>query len=479
MNAPAQNEQKWLRCMSSGRKSFEGRKLDKALNSFRKAVRILPQRKEGWVNLGSTLLEAKRYQEAARALERAISIDNRLMLAHLLLGDCLRMSGKRPEASACYRNALALQRSPLSLNRMACALREDKKLDLAEGLYREALSMDSGFTLARVNLATLEVERCNTDRAREHLNALAGAMLAPAEQQEVDSANWALTEFQRLDTPINTLVQEGDSSLLEHALRASPAMGVDQELLAAIQRYARSARRLSHGEAISGGVVLDDWPEIEAAFLIPLVSEFEEYRLLRSHREAGRLPGEDRQKLEQWVQTITTARACRDDMLDPLKAELQLRYWHALACKDSSELQPGHFKYVVNWIPTNPNQRRVSPAQASGTFRHFIEAIYGKLEPGYGRAATVYMALVDLHLFSDGNGRIARNWLNRELEWAGLVPCLFRKGQKTSDGFKQAIFAVRGAGGDLSPLIEFIKACQREALACCEALRQDSGPQSR
>ena len=109
----------------------------------------------------------------------------------------------------------------------------------------------------------------------------------------------------------------------------------------------------------------------------------------------------------------------------------------------------------------------MQPALASGTFRHFVADLYSTLQPGVLRAAVVYMAVCDLHLFADGNGRVAITWLNRELEWAGLMPALFRRDFGLKGELGTAMKEVRSNGGDLSPLVASIVRAQYHALEFC------------
>ena len=157
-------------------------------------------------------------------------------------------------------------------------------------------------------------------------------------------------------------------------------------------------------------------------------------------------------------------------MQDPVKAELHLRHWHALACADVTGFQPGHFKYTQNWTTRSPTLKRVDPALASGTFRHFISEMYPAVPPGLPRAAVVWMAVCDLHPFADGNGRVALTWLNRELEWAGLMPALFRRDLGLKGELGDALKEARINGGDLSPLIAAITKAQHYAGEFCAAL---------
>lgn len=84
--------------MKAGGRQFKQGKLGNAVQSFTSATELQPNRAEGWVNLGSALLQAKRYEHAVAALHKAVVLSPGLMPAHLVLGDALRMLGKWQEA---------------------------------------------------------------------------------------------------------------------------------------------------------------------------------------------------------------------------------------------------------------------------------------------------------------------------------------------------------------------------------------------
>ena len=168
---------------------------------------------------------------------------------------------------------------------------------------------------------------------------------------------------------------------------------------------------------------------------------------------------------------IRAARATQHDLRDPIKAELHLRNWHALACREVPGFLPGHFKYTQNCVANSPTLRRVDQGMVSGTVRHFISDVYQDLPPGLARAAVVCMAVCDLHAFADGNGRIGITWLNRELEWAGLMPALFSRDLGIKGDLGSARRKVRDNGGDLSPLYSLIAEAQRHAREFCTELK--------
>ncbi|MEZ5501537.1 MAG: tetratricopeptide repeat protein [Halioglobus sp.] len=477
MTTPPNIEQTWLGFMNAGKQSLQQGKLERAVLAYSAATGIMPGRAEGWINLGSALFETRRYEAAATALQKAVVIRPQLMLSHLVLGDALRMLGKWREAVASYQTAASLQRAPLALNKLACALRTQGKPELAESLYREAIQLDAGFTLARVNLATVQIELRQYDKAEQQLDELSRTSLPAVERREVEFAQLAVAEYRRLENAIDELVTNNDTTLLESALRQLPGRIRQPEngLLAGLQRYADSAAELAADIEPVTGTLPEEWPLIEAMFLVPVAHSVDEYRTIRRQLEAGPAPTTALQKVADLQAAILAARDCRQALEDPSRAEVCIRHWHSLACRHAAGIQPGHFKYTQNWVAINPTLKRVEPALASATFQHFISQVYTGLAPGYARAAVVLMAAADLHAFADGNGRVGYTWMNRELEWAGLMPGLLDAGRGLRGELGRTLRAVRRGGGNVAPVFAFITRAQLAARTFCDELAARNG----
>ena len=195
LNKNSAAQQAWLLSMNIGKESFQCGRMNDAVNAFTQATKLLPTRVESWINLGSALLEARRFQASAAALDKAIALNPKVMASHMLLGDALRQLGEFRLALTSYRNAVSLQRQPLALNKLACALRAEGEIQEASDLYHEAVRLDPRFTLARVNLATLDIERGQFDAARAQLGELAARPLPAIEREEVNSSQRALSEI--------------------------------------------------------------------------------------------------------------------------------------------------------------------------------------------------------------------------------------------------------------------------------------------
>lgn len=472
MNKASTEQQAWRVSMEIGRQSFQKGRLSDAVNAFRQAATLQPGRVEGWVNLGSALLETGRFEAAVSALGKATELKPRLGAAHMLLGDAFRQLGDFKVALRSYRTAVALQRSPLTLNKLACALRVEGQSDEAGELYREAIRLDPNFSLARVNLATLQIETGQFDDARAQLAGLDGRALPPHEQQEVLSSQQALAEYVRLRDAIDTLNADRNPGPLRDALLQSPpqALGVDESVLTNIRRYLQWTTSQDTLPAGTAGSPPAEWPLIESLFMIPVIGTPDEYLEIRAQLDQRETATSDLAESFAMEAAIETARTCRDEMADAVLAELHLRHWHALACTGVDGFMPGHFKYTQNWSTRNPTLKRVDPAQASGTLRQFVTELHATLEPGLPRAAIAFMGLCDLHPFADGNGRIALTWMNRELEWAGLMPVVFRRDMGLKGELGKVMKEVRVSGGDLSPLLELLGRGQLFTVEFCTSI---------
>ena len=468
----ASEQRDWLNSMNKGQQKFQQGRFAEAIDAFSQATRLLPLRVESWVNLGAALLEAGRFESSASTLQKAIAISPDFMMSHMMLGDALRQLGLSNHSLASYRKAVSLKRTPAGLNKLACALRSRREVNEAKALYREAIGMAPAFTLAQVNLATLYVEMSRFEEASTQLNALAKLTLAPVEREEVEKSKLSLSEYYHLKEPLAVLGAENNPAPLEDALANMPTATrkVDEDALKSVRRYLEATNNLSTHPVISGIELPGDWLLIEAMFMVPMVSSVNGYLEIKAQIGNGEKPAGDLLESLNMEAAILAARKTRQDLRDPVKAELHLRHWHALACKDVPGFFPGHFKYTQNWSARSPTLKRVEPALAGSTFRHFIDDIYCSLEPGLLRAAIVWIAVCNLHPFTDGNGRVGLNWLNRELEWAGLMPALFTRELGIKGELGEANKAVRNGDGDLSPVLAVITRAQGFAVSFCNEL---------
>lgn len=470
MSSQTTEQQDWLNSMNAGARSFQQGRFADAANTFSQATKIFPERVESWINLGAALLEDKRFEASAAALQKAISINPKLMISHMMFGDALRQLGLSAQSLASYRTAVSLQRTPMGLNKLACALRAKREVIEAEALFRESIQLEPDFTLAKVNLATLHIEMLQFEEAKTQLNALAKRNLPPAEREEIAKSRLVLSEYFRLRESLTVLSTENNPAALEIALANTPTGEVDEDALKTIRSYIKAANDVTNQPSIVGADLPGEWPFIEAMFMVPMVNTVSEYLEIRAKKsEDVKATGAMLESVNMEA-VVQAARKTRQDLNDPIKAELHLRHWHALASREVEGFFPGHFKYTQNWTANTPTLKRVEPALASSTFRYFISDMLPGLKPGLIRAAIVWMAVCNLHPFADGNGRVALSWLNRELEWAGLMPALFPIELGLKGEFGDAMKAVRKNDSDLSPVLAVISKAQSYAVEFCNEL---------
>lgn len=458
--------------MSHGKQSFQKGLLQDAAASFARAVEILPGRHEGWVNLGSALLQLRQFADAAQSLQKAIAIKPDAMVAHMMLGDAMRLQGKTTRAIDCYTQAVALQRTPMALNKLACALRARSRGTEAEELYLEAERADPTFSLAQVNRATLQIERQHYDEAHRQLTQLAAQALPPEEQREVETALHSIAEHARLKDAIDLMAASAELASLQAKLEETPAarLQIDHAALRTVEAFANTARSMVVPEALPTTALPQEWPLIEAMHMIPLVDTVDEYLTVTATSACDGKSAADIHESLRMAPAIRAARECRDAMLDPVSAELHLRHWHALASQGVEGFMPGHFKYTQNWAARSPTITRVNPSQCSGTIRYFVSDIYSNVPPGLLRAAIAFLGIFDPHPFADGNARIGMIWLNRELEWAGLMPAVFSRELGFRGQLGEALKQIRNSDGDLGPLLAVIITAQRYARDFCSEL---------
>jgi hypothetical protein len=104
----------------------------------------------------------------------------------------------------------------------------------------------------------------------------------------------------------------------------------------------------------------------------------------------------------------------------------RLRAAHARLLRARPDVRPGQFKEVANRAG---DTRFVEPHLVEGTLQRGFEVVRA-LETPFQRAAALMFVISEVHPFDDGNGRVARAFMNAELV-AGhqpriLIPSVYR-----------------------------------------------------
>jgi len=119
------------------------------------------------LNLGATLHDLGRFDEAETCFRRAIQLMPNLADAHYNLGNTLKNLGRLEEAKACYRKALQLKPDFAgAYSNLGIALQETGNLYEAEMVLRQALQIKPNFMEAYNNLGSTLNDLGRLDEAR-------------------------------------------------------------------------------------------------------------------------------------------------------------------------------------------------------------------------------------------------------------------------------------------------------------------------
>jgi tetratricopeptide (TPR) repeat protein len=148
------------------------------LSLWQQAVREEPQRAAFWDRLGLTFTERSQWQQAERALRRAIDLDPNLFNGWHNLGVLFGATRRPDEAASAYRRALELQPRSVSthvnLGRVLAAMRV---VDAAYAAFHNALRIKPDHVEAQRLAGLTALRMGQREDAERHLRA--AARLAP------------------------------------------------------------------------------------------------------------------------------------------------------------------------------------------------------------------------------------------------------------------------------------------------------------
>jgi hypothetical protein len=243
---------------------------------------------------------------------------------------------------------------------------------------------------------------------------------------------------------------------IEAALRArGDARAVDRAMIDALERtIARAAAEPSVDAAFAAGTPASAaWPAIEAHHNFrrlggrdAIASTVE--RVRRSDDEASF--GE----VLAYARAVAASRAALAPA-DGIAWEATLRWLHRRLNRAHPEFWPGQVKPVNNRLPDAPRTPRTAPVEVAGTLRTVLTRIDAAVPPGAWRACLRFVAIIEVHPFYDGNGRLARYVVNRSLEATGRFPSL--RPDNDDAALPDKLRAVR-EHHDVRPLAEWLAA---------------------
>lgn len=464
MNAPDLKQ-----LFGAGAQLFQQRRFEEAYRVFRRAAALAPGSAPAWCNLAAACIELRQPAQALAAAERAIALDPAFAPAHANRGDALRLG--QQDLGLCrdaYQRAVQLQPgSPDLLNKLGTTLQALGELDAAGEAYARALALAPDYRLARLNYGCLLLLQERSARARELAQeALALPGTGASERKEFAAALTIIDRNLALAPALErALAGAAPGEFIAAAAAAPHAHGHDVKLAACV---AGCLQRLP-GNAVTHSRV-DRIPDpvsdgLEAHYSAHLGDDAAAARRTLEFLDAWggsareELPSATTaRQLDAWnyYRAIRHHRALVDGIAcESRTVAAWLRYWHAFLASHRPELGPGQLKAFPNSVIVDSHIERTAPGLVEGTLEH-IHASCAALLPGAARAALTYYVIADVHPFADGNGRLGRFLMNRELEAAGLSPVVTPASFKPP--FGRALDAIR-RDCDLGPFVAWLAAC--------------------
>ncbi|MFL2478681.1 MAG: tetratricopeptide repeat protein [Verrucomicrobiales bacterium] len=141
---------------------FEEGESAKAMNNFRKALKIQPNFRDAHRNLAIAHVQAGDYIKAEPSLRRAMELGSQDGLTMGLLGYCLSQSGRSHDALQAYRMAKLTMPDELQWQLgEATALMELNELEEAESIYKYVLKVSPERVGIWANLANVNLRQGN------------------------------------------------------------------------------------------------------------------------------------------------------------------------------------------------------------------------------------------------------------------------------------------------------------------------------
>jgi len=219
----ARNPESWLACNNLGHTMFQQGRTEEAVAQFDQALRIHPDQAEAHYNLGVALAQQGRAQEAIAEYREALRIDPTDIFAHNNLGNALFYQGRTKDAIAEFREAVRIDPDYENAhNNLGNALCQEGLIDDAIDQYRQALRIDPAYADALFDLANALFQQGHAGEAIA--DAQAALELQPANPAVQNDLAWMLAAA----SP--TSLRNGDKAV-QLAIQATQASGGDNPVV--------------------------------------------------------------------------------------------------------------------------------------------------------------------------------------------------------------------------------------------------------
>jgi tetratricopeptide (TPR) repeat protein len=159
----------WMAHNNLGLTLLQKGKVEEAITHFQKALAINPNEAEGHNNLGNALLKRGNVDEAIVHYQKALQITPDLAEAHNNLGNALVRKGSVDEAIVHYQKALQITPDLAEThNNLGNALVQKGNVDEAIIHYQKALQINPDYAAAHFNLGTAFFQKGSVDEAIFH-----------------------------------------------------------------------------------------------------------------------------------------------------------------------------------------------------------------------------------------------------------------------------------------------------------------------
>ena len=175
--------------------------LDKAINSFQKALLLKPDSADAYSNMGFALKEQGKLDEAVKACKKALLLKPDYANAYYNMGNALQDQGKLDEAIDAYNKAISLKPDyAKAYYNMGNALKGQNKLDAAVEVYKKYILLKPDYANAYYNLGVVLQDQGKLERAIDAYNK--AISLKPDYAAAYDNMGTTLKDQGKLDEAI-------------------------------------------------------------------------------------------------------------------------------------------------------------------------------------------------------------------------------------------------------------------------------------
>lgn len=287
--------------------------------------------------------------------------------------------------------------------------------------------------------------------------------------RELASALDLVPEFERLDAIVGALIGTRKAKLTNPtAIARAHGEAYDSDCLARLKILSHHLENIALPDVPDGSISYET--KVSAAFIEAYFSNYiegtrfpvrEAGRIIFENERPARRPKDSHDIVSTFNQLVNLSDRLPSSRT-PTEFTEELLARHADLMAARPEALPGKWKESANIAGTTTF---VLPDYVVGTLKVGVEMLVG-LDHPFARAVLVQVLLSDVHPFTDGNGRISRIMMTKELTGSGLsravVPTVYR------ENYLNGLRALTRHGKP-DALVRAMTFCQKITAACVAA----------